>query len=135
MLVELQARCEENNYPIQMTPALKKVVVDNGFSASFGARPLRRAVQRLCEDAIAEAILDSFVFEGEVLTLDANDKGKVLLKNKRGKTREHTPQAGQGIEDDATESQAAETGGATTGGNPVSTYNDLGLQPLTRPLA
>jgi len=125
MLTELTARCAENGYTIQLTPALKEVVVENGFSPTYGARPLRRAMQRLCEDAIAEAILDSFVFEGEVLTMDASAKGGVLLKNKRGKTREHTPPAGQGIEDDMVAPAA--------NGEALPQY-DMGLQPLTRPI-
>jgi len=127
MLAELQARCAESDVKLELSPALKQAVCTAGFSPTFGARPLRRAVQRLCEDAIAEAVLDGFVLEGEALSLDATPQGVVLLKNKRGRSREHSPPAGQGIEDDDAGAPAA-----AAVADALPAY-DMGLQPLTRP--
>ena len=78
------------------------MLVDLGYSPEYGARPLRRAVQRLCEDAVAEAMLGGFVQPGEKLELDGGKKpGEVVLKNAKGKTRVHEASAAQGIEDDS----------------------------------
>ena len=48
-----------------------------------------RAVQRLCEDAVAEALLGSFVIAGDTLNLDSDANGDVILKNSRGQTKVH----------------------------------------------
>lgn len=56
MLKDLVERCDEEGFQVKWTPALTKLVVRGGFSSVYGARPLRRAVQRFCEDAVAEAV-------------------------------------------------------------------------------
>ena len=104
MLKELVSRREDNEVTLTCTKRLTAAVVDQGYSATYGARPLRRAVQRLCEDAVAEAMLSGFVSSGDKLELDAGVKDgqiKLKLKNGRGMTRVHEASAAQGIEDDA----------------------------------
>lgn len=100
MLEELVQRCSENDIELKTTKKLTAALVEEGYSPSYGARPLRRAVQRMCEDAVAEAILGGFANAGERLELDADGKGGIVLKNQKGKTRVHVPTAAQGIEDD-----------------------------------
>ena len=93
-------RCEENEVTLECKPSLTAAVVESGYSPTYGARPLRRAVQRLCEDAVAEAILGGFVQPGEKLKLEAGDgEGQVVLVNAKGKKRVHEASAAQGIED------------------------------------
>ena len=88
MLKELVSRCEDNEVTLTCTKRLTAAVVDQGYSATYGARPLRRAVQRLCEDAVAEAMLSGFVSSGDKLELDAGVKdGQIKLKNGRGMTK------------------------------------------------
>jgi len=112
MLKELVGRCEENEVTLKTTPQLTDAIVQSGYSATYGARPLRRAVQRLCEDAVAEAILGGFVQPGETLTLDASKKaGEVVLTNSKGKTRVHEASAAQGIEEDGGLSGVAKKAG------------------------
>ena len=103
MLRELVDRCAENDIKLTTTKALTESLVRSGYSPTYGARPLRRAVQRMCEDAVAEAILSGFVNPGEKLELDAEGKGSesVTVKNQKGKRKVHVPPAAQGIEDDA----------------------------------
>ena len=50
---------------------VSQALVEAGYSPTYGARPLRRAVQRLCEDAVAEAVLSGFVNDGEVRSAHA----------------------------------------------------------------
>ena len=118
MLKELVDRCEENEVELKYTKKLTKAIVGEGYSPTYGARPLRRAVQRLCEDAVAEAMLGGFVNAGEKLELDAGKKpGEVILKNSKGKTKVHEASAAQGIEDEAegmTATDASEKMGTIT---------------------
>jgi ATP-dependent Clp protease ATP-binding subunit ClpC len=98
MLKDVAKQCEEEDFSLTWTPAVAKFVSDSGFSSKYGARPLRRAVQRSCEDAIAEAVLEGFVGEGDALELDI-ENGDLLLKC-NGKTRSFSPPESLGIEDD-----------------------------------
>ena len=61
-------------------------MVTQGYSATYGARPLRRAVQRLIEDPVAEAVLDGYC-AGGTLQLDADTSGNLLMRNARGQQR------------------------------------------------
>ena len=102
MLKELVDRCSENDMSVEWTDRLTEAVVRSGFSPQYGARPLRRAVQRLCEDSVAEAVLSGFVGEGGTLRIDADKKtGNIVLKNKKGKQLVYEARANQGIEEDA----------------------------------
>lgn len=112
LFAQLQQRCEsEMDIAVKLTPALVDAVVQRGYSALYGARPLRRAVQAMCEDAVAEAVVDLFVSPGDSLILDSDALGRVVLRNGAGMERVHVPAAsGGGIED----------GDANGGGQPVA---------------
>jgi len=125
MLEELKRRCEESEVELVTTAKLTDAIVESGYSATYGARPLRRAVQRLCEDAVAEAMLGGFVQPGETLELDAGSKpGEILLKNQKGKTRVHEASAAQGIEEEELGSKAIDIPTAT---------DDVIAPPASRP--
>lgn len=100
MLKELVHHCKEQNLELTTTQRLNKVLAKVGFSSTFGARPLRRAMQRMCEDAVAEAVLEGFVNEGEKLQLDHDEKDSVIVINQAGKKRSHVPPLSQGIEEE-----------------------------------
>jgi ATP-dependent Clp protease ATP-binding subunit ClpC len=101
MLKEVGLNCEEEGFGFSWTQAVAHFVAKSGFSSKYGARPLRRAVQRVCEDAIAEAVLEGFVGEGDKLELDMDKNGyDMILKNGKGKKRTYTPRETAGIEDD-----------------------------------
>jgi len=101
MLEDLADRCDEEGIEVTWTAELTKLVCRGGFSKSYGARPLRRAVQRFCEDAVAEAVLGGFVGDGGKLELDVDKKsGDVLVRNAKGKTQIHKATGGQGIEEE-----------------------------------
>jgi ATP-dependent Clp protease ATP-binding subunit ClpC len=60
---------------LRATPALRARLVAEGASARFGARPLRRAVRRLVEDPLSEALLEGFAAKGDDVEVDDNDGG------------------------------------------------------------
>lgn len=80
-LKSLFVRIEALGYNIKLTDAAKEFVADKGFDSNFGARPLKRAIQKYLEDPIAEEILKGVVAEGNTLEIDyEKDKEEVIVK-------------------------------------------------------
>lgn len=78
MVDELRQRLIEQNMTINLTPEASKFVAHEGTDVSFGARPLRRAIQRLLEDPISEEILEGKWTSGSVIDVDVVD-GKLVF--------------------------------------------------------
>lgn len=75
LLQEVFQRLEEQReISLEVTEAFKDKVVEEGYDPSYGARPLRRALVRLLEDSLAEAILSGQVYEGDKAIVDVNDE-------------------------------------------------------------
>mmetsp|Transcript_76569 Transcript_76569/g.145675 ORF Transcript_76569/g.145675 Transcript_76569/m.145675 type:complete len:257 (-) Transcript_76569:176-946(-) len=73
-------RVEQSGIAIELTERFKKKVVDEGFDPKFGARPIRRAIMRLMEDELSSSFLSQPPTEGEIIILDLDEDGKVLVK-------------------------------------------------------
>ena len=69
MLMQVQNRLKEQKIEIEITPEVKDLIASKGIDKSFGARPLRRTIQNLVEDTLAEAILDGKIKQNKVGTL------------------------------------------------------------------
>lgn len=70
MIDELRQRLIEQNMTIDLTKEASKYIAKEGTDLSFGARPLRRAIQRLIEDPISEQILEGKWTSGSVIDVD-----------------------------------------------------------------
>ena len=57
---------------IELTPAARERVVVDGYDPAYGARPLRRTVQRLVQDPLAMRILDGSVLPGDLVRVDVD---------------------------------------------------------------
>lgn len=68
----LYARIEQTGYKLKLPRDVKKFVADVGFDPQYGARPLKRAIQRHIEDPIAEVIISGKVKPGTLITLRLN---------------------------------------------------------------
>lgn len=80
LLKEISARLEEQReIKIGVTDAFEDKVIEEGFDPSYGARPLRRAIMRLLEDSLAEAILSGNVNDGDNALVDLNEDGKTIV--------------------------------------------------------
>ena len=66
MLKEVVNRLKEQKYDIEFEPDVKEMVAKEGIDKNFGARPLRRTIQNLVEDKLAEDILDGKLVKGKV---------------------------------------------------------------------
>ena len=73
MLKEVKKRLSSQKYEIEFTPEVKNLISSKGIDKNFGARPLRRTIQNLIEDKIAEAILDGKIQKGEKVKVDVKD--------------------------------------------------------------
>ena len=86
MLREVFERIAKKGIHLEVTEKFKGRLIDEGFNPSYGARPLRRAVQRMLEDSLAEEVLSGRIGEGDTIVIDADDNGKALiLKNEAQK--------------------------------------------------
>jgi ATP-dependent Clp protease ATP-binding subunit ClpC len=63
------------------TCRFKDRLVDEGFNPAYGARPLRRAIQRLLEDALAERMLGGDIQEGDSVIMDVDAEGNITVLN------------------------------------------------------
>ena len=83
MLKQVQNRLKEQNINVKIDKSVKELIAKQGINKSFGARPLRRTIQSLVEDSLAEAILDSANAQGDRaiwhLTLTVENE-KVVVK-------------------------------------------------------
>ena len=66
MLKEVGNRLKEQKYDVEFEPDVKEMIAKEGIDKNFGARPLRRTIQNLVEDKLAEKILDGKLVKGKV---------------------------------------------------------------------
>ena len=66
MLKKLVNRLKEQKYDVEFEPDVKEMIAKEGIDKNFGARPLRRTIQNLVEDKLAEEILDGKLVKGKV---------------------------------------------------------------------
>ena len=78
-------------YKIKITPAAKDFIIEKGYDANFGARPLKRAIQKYVEDPMAEVIIKASVSEGDMILVSYNKK-KDHLTIKVEKTKQNQSQ-------------------------------------------
>ena len=78
MVADLRDRLIEQNMTINMSDAAKRLIAKEGTDLSFGARPLRRAIQRLLEDPISEQILEGKWTSDSVIDVDVEDEKLVF---------------------------------------------------------
>jgi ATP-dependent Clp protease ATP-binding subunit ClpC len=76
MIQRLRDQLETQGLKLEITPAAKYLVVDKGYDPTLGARPLRRALQRLVEDPLSEKILWKEFRAGETIIVEAEGEGE-----------------------------------------------------------
>ena len=78
-LSTLCERLKKREIELSVTEAAKQLLLDEGYDTVYGARPLRRVIQRRMEDALSEEILANKVLPGQKVMADAKD-GKILFR-------------------------------------------------------
>ncbi len=86
-LAGLYARVESLGYALRLTDKAKDFIASKGFDTQFGARPLKRAIQKYLEDEMAEVIIQASVSEGDTISVDYNEEDSKIvtsiLKNEK----------------------------------------------------
>jgi len=73
MLSDVRARLEEQGISIGVENEAKAMILDKGFQPKFGARPLRRAIQSMIEDKLADSVLAGKICKGVNITVKVED--------------------------------------------------------------
>ena len=82
MLEQVKKRLEEQNIKIEIDDSVKELIAKKGIDSNYGARPLKRAIQSMLEDKIAESILDGIVKPGKVSKAIVIDDDVKIIENK-----------------------------------------------------
>ncbi|MBN4004565.1 ATP-dependent Clp protease ATP-binding subunit [Nostoc sp. LPT] len=90
MLKEVFGRLTEKGITLEVSDRFKDRLITEGYSPSYGARPLRRAIMRLLEDSLAEEILSGRIKDGDTALVDVDENGVVQVSSQQ--RRELLPQ-------------------------------------------
>ena len=77
MLADVQKRLEDKHIRINISDSAKNYIVDCGYDPNFGARPLRRFIQRKVETLIAKKIIGNNLSAGDVIDIDMDENGEL----------------------------------------------------------
>lgn len=80
-LKKLYERIKELGYQLNLSDTAKAFIADKGFDRQFGARPLKRAIQKYVEDALAEEIITSKIASGDEIFMDLDETSQELTVN------------------------------------------------------
>ena len=87
-LLNLFGRVNHLGYTIKITDAAKDFIVEKGYDIQYGARPLKRAIQKYLEDPMAEEIIQSNLSEGDGIEIDFDaEKKEIIVKTVKPKTK------------------------------------------------
>ena len=79
MLNEVTSRLKEEKYAIELEPEVKDLIASKGIDKSYGARPLRRTIQSVLEDTLAEEILNGNLKKNKLAKIGVENE-KIVVK-------------------------------------------------------
>ena len=88
MLSEVRQRLEERDVTLQVSPAAKAWLVEHGYDHDYGARPMRRLVQREIENVLAKMLLDGTLAEGYGVTVELQKEKLHFSAGQRSSTED-----------------------------------------------
>ena len=77
-LAKVEHRLKAHNLELDVSAAAREFIAEEGFDHDYGARPLRRVIQRRVEDALSERLLESPVASG-LVTIDLNENEEITV--------------------------------------------------------
>ncbi|GAA4335637.1 ATP-dependent Clp protease ATP-binding subunit [Mucilaginibacter gynuensis] len=87
-LAYLFSRVNGLGYKIELTQNAKEFIAEKGYDSQFGARPLKRAIQKYLEDPIAEEILKGELHEGDTMQVDYNKElDQIVILDRKGEDK------------------------------------------------
>ena len=85
-LQQVRTRLQKQNLNLEMSPTALDYLADIGYDPSYGARPLKRAIQGQLETPLAKAILTGDFLPGDTIQVDVGPGGNLLISKERGNT-------------------------------------------------
>ncbi|ASK61679.1 ATP-dependent Clp protease ATP-binding subunit ClpC [Virgibacillus phasianinus] len=79
MLQQLQRRLKQNDIDFTLTDKAVEKIANDGFDPEYGARPLRRSIQKNIEDLLSEELLKETISKGEIVKIGLNNKGDFIV--------------------------------------------------------
>jgi ATP-dependent Clp protease ATP-binding subunit ClpB len=122
LLADLQRRLADHDLTLELTPAARRLIAAEGHDPAFGARPLKRSVQRHVENPLARSLLEGRFPPGSTILADADAIGGTLLF----RSGDETVVAQAGGRRDARTSRAE---GAASAGDPVAAAIERSTRP------
>ena len=80
LLNELKVRLDKNNIKVDFTNSLKKYIIDNSYNTTYGARPIKRFIQKNIETEIAKKIISSEIEPNAYYVIDY--QGHLIINKK-----------------------------------------------------
>lgn len=78
----MAARLKDHKFTVELTKEAKLFLVETGYDPSYGARPLKRAIQRYIEDPLALEILEGHFQEGDHILIDKSEGNRLSFTEK-----------------------------------------------------
>jgi ATP-dependent Clp protease ATP-binding subunit ClpC len=90
-LGKLLSRISDLGYTLELSDKAKDYIADKGFDKKYGARPLKRAIQKYIEDALAEEIVNSKLSEGDTISMNLDEeKNELTINIRKGEKKAET---------------------------------------------
>jgi ATP-dependent Clp protease ATP-binding subunit ClpB len=86
-LARLQKRLDERKLVLEVTPEARKLLIERGWDPAYGARPLKRTIQRLVQDPLAMLLLEGKFSEGDVVAVDVKG-GQLTFEKAKARAAE-----------------------------------------------
>jgi len=83
---EVRSRLEEHGLKVELTPAAREWLAQEGFDPAFGARPLRRALQKYVESPLSVSLLSGQFATNDTVVVDLDPENKQLVFRKKATT-------------------------------------------------
>ncbi|MFN5318279.1 MAG: ATP-dependent Clp protease ATP-binding subunit [Bacteroidia bacterium] len=97
-LAQLYKRIEAMGYKIKLEESARDYIVEKGFDANFGARPLKRAIQKYVEDPLAEHIISANLQDGDSINLTYDAVEGIQVKITKGKKKKKADDSAEAAE-------------------------------------
>ena len=79
-MTDLRRRLADRRISLELTEPARRLIARNGYDPVYGARPLRRYIQRVVETQIGRALLGGEILDGATITLDAEEDDKLVVR-------------------------------------------------------
>lgn len=78
-LAEIEARLRRKNIQLNIKPVVKEHIVKNGFDPDYGARPIKRLIQKIIVDALADKMIRGDIHDGQKISINLSESNRVEI--------------------------------------------------------